>query len=361
MQTPDRFHSLDALRGVAALSVVFWHWQHFGVGNPWPDALFPFYVSGWRAVDLFFVLSGFIFFWLYGERISSGAMDWRTFFVLRMSRLYPLHFATLLVVAAGQWIYIEANGRPFVYLWNDAWHFFLNLLFAQKWGLEQRFSFNGPSWSVSVEVLLYAAFFVALRWLPMRAVPIAMLAFIGLEAPDHDFNRYCLGIFFVGGLTYLAYRQLVGRLWVERFLRVAVLLAWGVTLVSVRTDITLDAFMPTPGWSERFAVTFLFPLTVLYLALAETRRGSLWRKAAWLGDISYSSYLLHFPLALVGVLLFPRAWFASPIALLLFFAVLIPLSLASHQYFEMPAQRWMRQRWGAGHRKAAARAPSGQV
>jgi peptidoglycan/LPS O-acetylase OafA/YrhL len=63
----ERFHSLDLLRGVAALSVVFWHWQHFfysGTGRNYPlermplvDVFFLLYAKGWLAVELFFSLS----------------------------------------------------------------------------------------------------------------------------------------------------------------------------------------------------------------------------------------------------------------------------------------------------------------
>jgi peptidoglycan/LPS O-acetylase OafA/YrhL len=159
-QPPRHLHSLDALRGVAALTVVFWHWQHFFWTGDAPPAdfrvesqplfsvFFLFYRNGTRAVDLFFLLSGFIFFWIYASKISEGTVSAGRFFMLRFSRLYPLHLVTLLLVAAGQYAYAAANGNFFVYPANDAYHFVLNLLLIPSIGLERGgLSFNSPIWS----------------------------------------------------------------------------------------------------------------------------------------------------------------------------------------------------------------------
>ena len=65
----QRFYSLDVIRGLAALSIVFWHWNHFFIGTPEgvpPNAALPFYPlffafynQGEIAADFFFMLSGY--------------------------------------------------------------------------------------------------------------------------------------------------------------------------------------------------------------------------------------------------------------------------------------------------------------
>ena len=187
--TPSRFYSLDALRGAAALSVVFWHWQHFfyrdGIilpldrkTQPLYRVFFVLYESGWLAVDLFFTLSGFIFFWLYASAVRSRRVGPWEFFVLRFSRLYPLHLVTLLLVTAGLAAFHSVGIAAFTYPANDIYHFILQLFLASNWGFERGMSFNAPIWSVSIEVLLYAVFFVFCRYwrrpLPGVVVLIAL-------------------------------------------------------------------------------------------------------------------------------------------------------------------------------------------
>ena len=135
---PSRFHALDALRGVASLSVVLWHWQHFfaplnPVGAPLLRAQQPgysflgfFYLHGAVAVQLFFCLSGFIFFWKYGEAVAKRQLLFARFAWWRLARLYPLHLLTLLVVAVGQWTFYSSTDHYFVYQANDVYHFVLN-------------------------------------------------------------------------------------------------------------------------------------------------------------------------------------------------------------------------------------------
>ncbi len=394
-QIPERFHSLDLIRGIAALSVVFWHWQHFFYNGtaagpyelqaqPFYSVFFVLYETGWLAVDFFFSLSGFIFFFLYAEAIGSQKVKAWPFFVLRFSRLYPLHIATLLfVLVMQQWVFAH-TGDYFVIPFNDGYHFLLNLFLASNWGLENGYSFNGPIWSVSVEVLMYLMFF-AMCWLCSRrlAATLALVA-IGLVlfAIFPVLGRGVFSFFF-GGLTLMFFRYLCQRDWVTPALTIAAsitALLWVGTVLEVASPWfwpgvmgILNALLPehlhgladkAVHLATRFSIVgLLFPMTILTLALAETRRGHLGRRFAIIGNLSYSSYLLHFPLQLLMFTLVTQLggsaqYFYNPTSMLLFFGILIPLCLLSYYYFEAPAQKALRKLLLRGSRRpspAAAR------
>lgn len=190
-QRPDHFHAIDLLRGLTAIAVLIHHYQHFFLSPgifkleaeailhrfPFHEVLGPLYLRGDVAVQVFWMISGFVFAHAYaGTTVGAG-----DFAVRRLARLYPLHFATLVIVAALQLVAADWHGTPLIYPHADAWHFVLNLAFVPAWGLEQGPSFNGPVWSVSVELLIYAVFWVFARRLFRygAAGPLLLAVFAG--------------------------------------------------------------------------------------------------------------------------------------------------------------------------------------
>lgn len=250
--TIERFYSLDVLRGIAAFSLVFWHWQHFFFSGtnpgtfdvtrlPFFEWVFVLYTKGWLAVDLFFSLSGFVFYWLYSRRVAEGVISPGKFALLRFSRLYPLHFATLLIVAVSQIYLINSRGSYFVYPNNDGKHFLLNLLFASSWGIEHGYSFNGPSWSVSVKVLLYAFFFACCRLFPLRAIVLALISVTGFFVVQKFYFPIGQGIgsFFLGGCVFLSHQAITASRHgnaVTKWATYLMVVAWTATLLIIRYD-----------------------------------------------------------------------------------------------------------------------------
>jgi len=364
---------LDGLRGIAAFSVVLWHWQHFftldGLRQPaWrmADAPFyvllrPFYVLGWAAVDIFFVLSGFVFFWLYAETIRTGAIGGLSFARLRLSRLYPLHFATLILVALLQFWFFRSRGVFFIYDGNDWPHFLAQLFMMQNWW-DTAQTFNGPAWSVSIEMMLYVIFFAVCRGGLQRGIYCLAIAIVCvlLLRTEELIARGLIG-FFMGGFVFTLWKRWrddPGAAKISRAVTLAALLGWSLLclIIYYRPSWIADGLQDLTFYALFNYI--LCPLTVLGLVLREHRRGTAHPIFGFLGDISYAAYLLHFPMQLTLALLaihmgWGTAVFMQGWVLIAFFASLTGLAALTHYYFEKPLQRMIRG-GSVGMRCAAA-------
>lgn len=68
--------------------------------------------NGAYAVDLFFLISGFIFTNIYFYKISNHIVDGNRFFIARFARLYPLHIVTTVAVGFSAWFSLITFGEP---------------------------------------------------------------------------------------------------------------------------------------------------------------------------------------------------------------------------------------------------------
>jgi peptidoglycan/LPS O-acetylase OafA/YrhL len=377
-QKRDRLYGLDALRALAALTVVLVHWSFFfdnaGLSPESHIALLPFkgvlgviYAYGYLAVDLFFGISGFVFFWLYAADVAERRTSAAEFTIRRLSRLYPLHFVTLMVVAAGQWKLLQMTGKYLEYQWNDMYHLFLNLFMASSWGFEKDMSFNGPAWSVSVEIALYAAFFLFCRWLPKKSWLMIAVAFAS-RLVFHGYFPLGRGLwsFFLGGVIaqwYDADRRTPANDRRDTWIVGATVLLWIATLlcaspgllppssimaITGTTDVQRAADL-MHSFGHNWVRAVLLPATIVSVLILDRRLGVRLRSLEVLGQISYGIYLWHFPLILLVVLAavkfgVDRAVFGTPVFMIAFLGVLIAWSIVSFRYFERPVQAWVRRR-----------------
>ena len=375
----ERLFALDCLRGVASLAVVFWHWQHFAPqGNtkstalplisPGYSALYLLYNYGYLAVPLFFSMSRFIFFRFYAERISDHSISFRQFMGLRISRLYPLHFGTLTLVVVLQAIYVFKYGQRFVSNTDTYAQFVLNLLLLHGLGTEPEssYSFNVVTWSISVEIALYVIFYSVYRTLKPGWWCLAGIVLIGpalgILLPQLGQGVQC---FFVGVLVSKAVMAPWCRGRVQVLMLVlavfsaamGAMVTWVVLEAGIKSALVIDFH---PWWPrvfegrrvpdrqivERMFTWIIAPTSVLTVALMEpmVRKGAA--RFAFLGDISFAVYLLHFPLQIVAALLLGKesAAFSSPVFMIGFFSILIVCAYCGYTYFEMPLQRRLRER-----------------
>ncbi|MFL1549778.1 acyltransferase family protein [Pseudomonas sp. D47] len=381
-QLPKHLYSLDIIRGLAALIVVLWHWQHLlyvdGVTStyriedqPLYSVFSIFYNYGWMAVDFFFSLSGFVFYWLYSEAVARKSVSGWTFFVARFSRLYPLHFVTFIFVLLVQFFLYADTGSYFVYQNNDVYRAIMNLFLASSWGALPGYSFNGPAWSVSVEVFLYLMFFLVCRAFSKRYMAAAACAIAGMLIKElaPELGRGVFS-FFIGGLTFWIYSNVAVCVRAKTFsvivavfsilLWVGFAIEYEYSYFSAGLDQLLRVVVPEGYWfvipgiiyrlSHLSVFGLLFPCSMLALALVDMWSGGLGKRFSSIGNLSYSSYLLHFPLQIVFFVIFKafgidRELFYSGYTMLLFFAVLVPMCLVSYNFFELPMQRIIRKKF----------------
>lgn len=352
------YYWVDALRALAALMVLLWHYQHLyypsaGINpmrgmrhvQPFYEYLWLFYDHGHYAVQLFWVISGFVLAAVYVNTTSTA----RNFFVNRFARLYPLHLLTLIAVACLQALGQEATGHYQIYADNGVRNFILNILFISHWGFEKGMGFNAPIWSVSVELAAYIAF-----WLTIRR-----LFRFGILGPA----------LMASGIIGLLYLRLPGMFWdcgIYFFLGTAVF----IFLNSFRDQGLVPLAIGLLGFSAGCAVCLrsessnfgllMFPMLVLIAGAVDTLdKNSAGRKLGPFGDLTYGIYLWQVPVQISLILAldsfgFDRVRIASNWYFLVFFvAAVVGMARLSFVYYERPMRRVLRERLTSYRRHAA--------
>lgn len=342
----DKLLGLELLRFASALAVLFFHYRHFahlpGMGPvgratvPFYGLLWPLYEYGQYGVQVFWGISGYIFFWKYGAAIHERTVAARDFFWLRFSRLYPLHLATLMAVIGLQALYRQFAGENFIYPTGDAGLFVRQLFLATDWGSQSPFSFNGPIWSISAEVAVYAGFFLLVRWFSptMKLCAAVVAAGLALQLIGLVWvSVACATYFFAGGLAALLR---------PRSAKPAVAALAALMALSIATG--------TFGARDKLPTILLLAVPCLLVILTrDWPFFARWQKQVqFAGNLTYSSYLLHFPLQVTLAILVAASGVVPPLTATWFLAAYLGVTLGaaalSYRWFELPAQRWIRRR-----------------
>lgn len=349
---PDggRFVALDSLRGLAALMVAAFHFRH---GGPVFEAMLV--RNGWLFVDFFFVLSGFVIAGAYGERLRQGFAPAR-FMALRLGRLYPLHAAVLLawILFAGVQSYAVARGWALESPWQEP-HAIRSLVLtaalSQWWVNPTPLTWSAQSWSIAVEVWLYLGICLTWRWAG-RLSWIIVLGFVGASIAASWSGGGAFNLDMLRGISGFGLGVLAWEAW-NRYL------AAGAERVGVvpATLLELAAVAAITFMLGRHEVTgvplWLAPLFVVAVLLFAAERGLVSRLLrlgpfVWLGVLSYSIYMVHGLVLILGQHLLMRfagvASWQTDIGGLALLLACVGTAYFTWRFIEWPARRWSRRR-----------------
>lgn len=355
----ERFEALDALRGLACVLVATVHIHNLQV---------PF--GAHILIEMFMVLSGFVLAHSYlyrGERPGTKDFIWR-----RVARMWPMHVFSLFFMY-GVIIY-GTKGEFFLGPFNNWNTLVQNLLLSHNIGLpptgEYVWSWNYPSWSVSVELWVSIAF-IFLVYKATKSWALLGFAALGLAILGVNFRARALGNLYtynepifgwlnsglLRGLSTFPLGIVAYRLFQRLRARPNPWPVWGATAVEAVLLVGLIAFLFVAQWGVPWLQAFspwwfLFVIAIYALEWGYLSRGSRW--LAYLGVISFSIYLNHAGIHILFNDLEFRQWFVDrgclradlqpndirPWTLI----VTLFFSHVTYQLVERRAQRWMLKR-----------------
>jgi peptidoglycan/LPS O-acetylase OafA/YrhL len=341
--------ALDAFRFIAALGIVLYHCAIYADVMAW-HAEVTVSDNLRLCVDFFFALSGFVLMHVHGSTVTTGA-DYLRFLQKRLARIYPLHALMVIVFVL---LAIAVAGTPMatrIAPVLDPAAALPNIMLLHAFGVTQTLSLDFPSWSISAEWFLYLLFptiaALVLRIGSRRVIVVAALFALALAlARDalglRDWTRttFDLGMLralpsFVAGIAVC--------LIVERTPRLRLSWVWvygaGLALVGLMLSSAPAAF-----------AIAAFPLFIGLAALAE-RGGAPTVLTRWpfpvLGNASYSVYLLHVLVMLIGAEVINATGMTGLAAFIALttatLTLTIPLGLVAFRFYEAPMRRWLSQ------------------
>lgn len=351
------FEALDGLRGLSALIVVFFH---YGV-----SAGFDQIYAGYIVVDFFLMLSGFVLSHAYFSR----PVHFGKFVRNRIARMWPTH-ALLIVILAIAYVVIKGE--------FDLQKFVMKITLTNNLGMGPDVPmYNWASWTVAVEFwvnMVACLIFVtlpivrrSLLWLSLIFGGIALACYTTifiypghLDTVDHDFalglnSGYirCLGAFSLGLIVHRVYALYADRI------RPMLGIWSGIAITLFISALMLNPVVET-RWD--FLAIIALPLTVFYYAAVDNWLTRIPAALTFFGKISFSLYLLHWPVLDATYLVTSSLGIAldqsHPVNLLVFSLLAFGVSAAGatvlQRYFENPMYQSFREPHRARQKRAAA-------
>lgn len=352
----EKIDALTGVRGIAALWVVVHHGREkLYAMLPGVELFEPIIQYGYMAVDMFFILSGFVISLVYLKVDEWSGKDMKSYVIKRFARIYPVHLFTLLLlvvmVLGGNLVGMKVGGS---YDWHE-------LVYAIC--IVHAFPFsdpdwNYPSWSISAEFFAYLLVFpICLRLRKTRLVKKHPLKLSLLLLLFYVYVRYqsCFGCynlvrvtigFSLGYLMYLAYvNKSSVFLLCDRFLFILV------------TCLVIYCYVFPYGdkadvWYETGLISLLFLILCGLASNKYTFSKVLSTKFfLYLGYISYSLYMGHALIEKIFAVTLPVEKVNQYGSLVRFSIVVlhitVPVLFGSilYHFIEEPSRKWIVRNW----------------
>lgn len=350
-QGRPELRALTSARGLAAWFVVLFHVRlsTLDLVGPTMTSLFN---HGYLAVDFFFMLSGFVIWLNYADRLRDrGLAEIPAFLWRRLARIYPLHLFVLSGAVAFAIAHVVA-GKPLPprYQFDDL---FYHVLLIQNWGIaEKTMEWNVPAWSISCEFAAYLAFpllAMSVNWRRWHsALLVALLvAVAGLlhllmrHAGVDSLGAYISRVGLIRCFCEFAMGTIICELWSR----------WRATplrpaLAGAATAL-VGVLWFLDGGPETFSLPIAFAGMLILLALTAELPGNplAHRVLHYLGEISYATYLVHYLLFVAFKLMFvDESLSLGAGQLAAYLAMTLVASILLYHGVERPAQRWLNRR-----------------
>jgi peptidoglycan/LPS O-acetylase OafA/YrhL len=354
-------NALTGLRFLAAMGVVFYHFST-PILKGRSYVLLNIASDGYIAVDLFYLLSGFIL--TYSYLSSSGKMlgTRRNFYAARFARIYPAYFLAFIMAAPSDIVTSLHVNHLMVAVVKLSTSAALVLSLQQAWTPWTAWSWNYPAWSVSVEAFFYILFpwigvriarlrpastarWAGVLWILALSAPFALWMAKGTTAPPALGDHLQMTIEFapIFRLPEFMLGILLGRAYaLGQFSRFNGNWLASIASVSIFGILAFCPSIPHP----LFANGLLAPLfALLILGLAQGRGPIAWFLSlpfmVVLGEASYGIYIFQLPLAM---LIKKPPPYHSVQMLCLYCVLLVLCSVLSWRFVESPLRKNIR-RW----------------
>lgn len=343
----NRYAFLDGIRGIAAIFVLTRHTQDF-----WNFSLYRSYL----AVDLFFILSGFVIAFSYENKLENKSISIKDFLILRMIRIYPIYILSVIICSflliGGT---LQRNNFNIFKIGDALSVVALTIFFLPSKVIELNvlYPMNIAYWSLFFEIIANSIY-ALIRPILNSTILVAILFFFGLiiavsagmhgnldigfswgwKSSGAGFSRAMfgvfLGIFLYRNISYFSKFMFKASPWLSIIIIVFVLMS--------------PSFGKIDPIIDFIVVLFVFPVCVFWAAQDTSKK--ITSVLLVLGTASYPMYVFHVP---IGSLVshaakgLPAAY--APISGIIFVFAIILLSIWLEKVYDIPIRRWLSKKF----------------